>query len=335
MPFFLPAIVSLCSDLAILYLVYSNPSSVISDEGQLDETSGVGVGTCYQLQEYICMALGVHWWSYTEYSACTTNSHCHYHSDLSALKSYSFTFSFCVIGFIYRTQYAAPLAIIRLVLLVFPLPYHNYSGTAVKCPLFYELLYGTTLFVVIFQLLGIMIMDPESLSTIVPDIQRRMSDDPSVERTITNMAHTWWILCLNLLSNLLHIVLLWHVRSTAPANWTDRKHVLYFYTQQQQQRQDLHYNAENSDYAANGSITTTTARHTNGGVGNGEARTNGHGYNGEISLDQQQRRTHNHNNNTARTRDLLERMRCVPDGYDGKTFLLLFNTHNQALKRRH
>lgn len=172
-------------------------------------------------------------------------------------------------------------------------------------------------------------MDPESLSTIVPDMQRRM--DPvssslsssstsslSAERA-TIMAHTWWVLCLNLLSNLLHIVLLWHVRSTAPANWTDRKHVLYFYTQQQQR----HTNT-------NGGGETTTV--VNGGNGEVRATTNGHGsgngttgassgYSSQMSLDPQPQRRNQNNitNGAARTRDLLERMRCVPDGYDGKS----------------
>ncbi len=240
--------------------------------------------------------------------------------------------TFCSLGFIYNTQYAAPLAILRLVLLVFPLPYHNYSGTAVKCPVFYELLYGTTLLVVLFQLLGIMIMDPESLSTIVPDMQRRMdpASSSSSEEQATIMAHTWWVLCLNLLSNLLHIVLLWHVRSTAPANWTDRKHVLYFFTQHQQGGQQRHaYGGETTS-----SSTTTTA---NGGNGELRTATNGHGdgsggYNGHMSLDQPQRRNHNNNNNgTARTLDLLERMRCVPEGYDGKSLCSRFFTHWKSI----
>ena len=256
---------------------------------------------------------------------------------------YPHTVPFCVLGFMYNTQYAAPLAIMRLVLLVFPLPYHNYSGTAVKCPLFYELLYGTTLLVVLFQLLGIMIMDPESLSTIVPDIQRRMDPSSSVERT-TTMAHTWWVLYLTLLSNLLHIVLLWHVRSTAPANWTDRKHVLYFYTQQQQQQpqqQQLHNhnnNANNNDGITNGG---TTARHANGSemttiatIGNGESRTsNGHGsggYTGQMSL----RRNHDHNNTASTTDLLVGRMRYVPDGYDGKSLSFGVMSFTRAYIRR-
>lgn len=173
--------------------------------------------------------------------------------------------------------------------MVCPLPYHNYTGTAVKCPLVYQLFYGGTLLVVLFQLLGIMILDPDSLSTLVPAVVRRqLLDHSSLQK---HMAQTWLVLSLNLLSDLLHIILLWHVRSTAPADWSDRKHVLYFYTQQHHQHQHgllLQQQQNDESYEEN---------------------------NDQLQLDQPHR---NRNQSTPGPRDLLERMRCVPDGYDGK-----------------
>ena len=196
---------------------------------------------------------------------------------------------------------------------MFPLPYHNYAGTAVKCPLVYEIFYGGTLVVVLIQLLGIMILDPESLSSLMPEIRTRFlaqtsSDAAAAAATVdlqgsghghTNMPQTWLVLWLNLISDLLHIILLWHVRSTAPADWSDRKHVLYFYTQhtnglQQQQQQQSYPSSD-----------------TNGNGFNG-----GGGSRNHLMLDQ----PHRTNRTTSGPRDLLERMRCVPEGYDGKDF---------------
>ena len=49
---------------------------------------------------------------------------------------------------IYQSKYLLPLAGVRLFLLVVPLPYHSYTGTAVKCPSSYQLLYGGSIFVI-------------------------------------------------------------------------------------------------------------------------------------------------------------------------------------------
>lgn len=197
---------------------------------------------------------------------------------------YYYHYAYTYTAYIYNVHYAAPLAMIRLVLLFFPLPYHSYSGTAIKCPLFYQLFYGGTLLTVLFQMLGIMILDPDSLSTLVPStspgqsVRNLLNHSSSKE----HMRHIWLVLSLQLLSDLLHICLLWHVRSTAPSDWSSptRKHVLYFYTQQQQQ--------------------------------NG-MQDNNHGHHDPLHLNHPYHRS---DSNPA-PRHLLDQMRCLPDGYDG------------------
>eukprot|EP00547_Thalassionema_nitzschioides_P013094 CAMPEP_0194263842 /NCGR_PEP_ID=MMETSP0158-20130606/47271_1 /TAXON_ID=33649 /ORGANISM="Thalassionema nitzschioides, Strain L26-B" /LENGTH=1084 /DNA_ID=CAMNT_0039004059 /DNA_START=40 /DNA_END=3290 /DNA_ORIENTATION=- len=124
----------------------------------------------------------------------------------------------------------SPLAIIRLLLLFIPLPYHSYTGKAIRCPVFYKLLYGTTLVVVLWQMLALMILDPDSLSTIVVTVVRS-----SLHRS---MSQVWLILTLTILSNSMQMILFWHVRSTGQTdgNWlaTGRqRHVLYFFTSTQ------------------------------------------------------------------------------------------------------
>lgn len=151
-------------------------------------------------------------------------------------------------AYLYNVHYTAPLAIIRLVLLLVPLPYHSFSGTALKCPFLYKCLYVTTLLLVLYQMLGIMILDPDSLSTILFGedddeddrrelllvLQRLLLDHSSLHHA---MRKIWLVLVLTLTSTLLHLVLFHHVRSTAPTTWMlssrrqDYKHhVLYFYT---------------------------------------------------------------------------------------------------------
>lgn len=137
--------------------------------------------------------------------------------------------------YLYNISYAVPLALIRLLLLFIPLPYHSYTGKAIRCSLFYKLLYGTTLVFVLLQMLALMILDPDSLSTIILPVNRVLLDRSSLHRS---MSQIWLVLTLNLVSNSMQMILFWHVRSTGQTDgdWLGtgrQRHVLYFFTSAQ------------------------------------------------------------------------------------------------------
>jgi phosphatidylinositol 4-kinase len=184
------------------------------------------------------------------------------------------------LGAIMNASYMNILAIIRLLLLFFPLPYHSYTGTAVKCPLLYQLLYGISIMVLLGHMLGIIMLDPDSLASFLPS--------PNRTRTLKDehhlvMRHVWIQLSLSLLSTGMHILLLCHVRSSAPYPFNDdkrRKRVLYYYAQQQH-----HHRGDESN-------------------GNG---TNDANQGEDVSLVTTQ---------NERSNDLIEQMKLIPEGYD-------------------
>ena len=168
---------------------------------------------------------------------------------------------------IYRVGYTIPLAIIRLVLLLFPLPYHSYTGTAIQCQAVYRLFYGGSIAWFSFQMLAIIMYDPESISSIVINHRNHTREEDAflssnhttvadssgglrhvltryllldTSQSLSSLDHEmrliWFILILSFLSNWLHLVLLWHVKSSAPQDWKYRKHVLYYYARQRQQQ---------------------------------------------------------------------------------------------------
>ncbi len=107
-----------------------------------------------------------------------------------------------------NTTYMNVLAIIRLLLLLLPLAYHSYTGTAVKCSTFYSLFYAATLMVLFVHALAIIMLDPDSLNSLLPTGIDRMlkSSDPVV---VNIMRHVWVELSLSVLSTLMHCFLLW------------------------------------------------------------------------------------------------------------------------------
>ena len=74
---------------------------------------------------------------------------------------------------IYQSKYLLPVAAVRLFLLVVPLPYHSYTGTAVRCPISYQVLYGGSIFVILIHMLALSMLDPSSLSSFLPVGQQR------------------------------------------------------------------------------------------------------------------------------------------------------------------
>jgi len=195
---------------------------------------------------------------------------------------------------IMNTSYMNVLASIRLFLLLFPLAYHSYTGTAVKCPAFYHLFYSVSLMVLLGHMLAIIMLDPDSLTSLLPTGDRLLHSKDKVVMNI--MRHVWIELSLSVLSTTMHCMLLWHVRSTAPYPYEDvkrRKRVLYFYAQQQQLKQQ-------------GS--------------NGGSEENGREMMPLSSSESSHRR--------RLSNDLIEQMKLIPEGYDGRNVcdssLLLF-----------
>lgn len=186
---------------------------------------------------------------------------------------------------IMNTSYMTLLAIIRLFLLFFPLAYHSYTGTAVKCPAFYHLFYSLSLMILLGHMLAIIMLDPDSLTSLLPSDRVLKSSDPAV---VAIMRHVWVELSLSLFSTIMHCFLLYHVRSTAPMYpYEDkrRKRVLYYYVQQQQLQQQQGNGSNHSDHEMM-PITGASA-----------------------SSDQR------------RSNDLIQHMKLIPEGYDGTTVI--------------
>jgi hypothetical protein len=131
---------------------------------------------------------------------------------------------------VFRMPYILPLALIRLFLLLIPLPYHSYTGTAVKCPYLYQFLYGGTLVAISVHMLALSMIDPASLSALLPSPRVRSLHDLATR-------HLWLLLALSLIANLCHLILFFHVRSTAPSNAEIRQgrpKVLFYYAKERE-----------------------------------------------------------------------------------------------------
>lgn len=128
---------------------------------------------------------------------------------------------------VYQSGYVLPTAAIRLFLLMIPLPYHSYNGTALKFSYLYQILYIGTLLTLLIHMLSLGMVDPSSLSSLVKTA-------PTMEELAVR--HLWSILSLSLTSNLCHILLLLHVRSTAPADNAElgRAKVLLYYVKERE-----------------------------------------------------------------------------------------------------
>jgi len=143
----------------------------------------------------------------------------------------------------FHVGYLPPLAVLRLILLLAPLPYHSYTGTAIRYSSYYQLLYGLTICAVILHMLVIIMVAPESLLTIIPALYHGHSSTDGGASLSPEMAtiilsrSCWWMLFLSLTSVSAHIVMLVHVRSTAPPesyydtfpNGQRRKKLLTYY----------------------------------------------------------------------------------------------------------
>jgi hypothetical protein len=121
--------------------------------------------------------------------------------------------------FYYNVGYLAPLALTRIFILLLPLLFHSYTGTALKCTLFYQILYWGTLLTLLIHMLALCLMDPESLTAIFPTVSASISSRLThrfLLQHLHELRRIWWMLSLSLMSNICHLIMFWHVRSSAP-----------------------------------------------------------------------------------------------------------------------
>lgn len=131
---------------------------------------------------------------------------------------------------VYQSGYMVAASCTRLFLLICPLPYHSYNGTALKCPALYRALYFGTLVVLLGHALLLCLVDPRSLSSMVPSINTL-----TLHEQVTR--HIWFLLILSLAADFCHILLFLHVRSTAPAEAElvpARPKVLFYYVKEKE-----------------------------------------------------------------------------------------------------
>lgn len=110
---------------------------------------------------------------------------------------------------IYKVGYLTLFAWIRIGVLVLPLLFHSYTGTALPCQTVYLMWYGITLVLVATHMLALCVVVPESMEALVPEPEGALQDLHLYRRL-------WYTLILSAVSNLAHFVLVQHVKSSAP-----------------------------------------------------------------------------------------------------------------------
>jgi hypothetical protein len=83
----------------------------------------------------------------------------------------------------YNVRYIAPLAGLRLFILILPLLFHSYTGTALNYMLLYQWFYLLTMVILIIHVTSLALLNPSSIETMVPIIQSVKTTTPS----LTNM----------------------------------------------------------------------------------------------------------------------------------------------------
>lgn len=120
-----------------------------------------------------------------------------------------------------KTGYLAVLAIIRLLLLTFPLSYAAYYGTKVPCVIAQFIFHGIAAMVVVWHMMAVLIVNPMSIDNMPQD--DGMVDPPMIlgaidDTSSTYGGNTWTLLSLSLVSILLHFLIVLHVRSSGPTS---------------------------------------------------------------------------------------------------------------------
>jgi len=170
------------------------------------------------------------------------------------------------------------LALARVVLLLLPLLFHSYTGTALRFPAFYQLLYWTTLILVLLHILLLSLANPESLEALIPTPSSSISMDPDWKAELRRI---WWMLTLSTISDVCHMVLFVHVRSTAP---TLHQHWMLTQQQQQQNKQPSVYFTLRSRHSQNQRLPSQTSTNGSNGGGNGDGMYSPENYENEPIL---------------------------------------------------
>ena len=112
---------------------------------------------------------------------------------------------------LYKVGYLTLMAWLRILVLIFPLLFHSYTGTALPCHFVYVLWYSITLFLALGHMMALVLLRPESLEALIPEPEGFLSDLHIYRRL-------WYTLILSTISNLAHFVLVAHVKSSAPSS---------------------------------------------------------------------------------------------------------------------
>lgn len=108
-------------------------------------------------------------------------------------------------------SYLAALAGLRIALLLLPLLFHSYSGTALRFVALYQLLYGGTLVLLaIHATVLVASWEPPR-----PGFSWLFETSLSSSEPRQELVLVGWMLLASLVSDSCHWILLWHVRSTA------------------------------------------------------------------------------------------------------------------------
>ncbi len=211
-----------------------------------------------------------------------------------------------------KTGYLAVLAIIRLLLLTFPLSYAAYYGTKVPCVIAQYLFHGITAMVVVWHMMAVLIVSPMSTdNNIMPDDDVGMGDPPMIlgaidDTTSTYSGNTWTLLSLSLVSILLHFLIVLHVRSSGPTSAYEE--------QMTRKRKKL-------AYGMNGD-TRRMAGFGKGSLGKPLTPTNGQGSDHEDEEEGLENGTLSPLllpegiNPPGREKSIKERLMCLPDQYE-------------------
>ena len=168
MPFFLPALIAVVSDICVIWLSSYTP--------HYDATTTQASGGNNNVAVIDSNENNDHWVYYTIDIYC-----------------------------------GSVAALLRLCILCIPLLYHSYTGTAIRYTLWYRTIYIGMALLVAFHIISFLIIQPESIESLLIIHAPATSTDPQYE-----YRRLWLILLLSSVSLLFHHILLRHVRSTAP-----------------------------------------------------------------------------------------------------------------------
>jgi len=207
-----------------------------------------------------------------------------------------------------ETGYLAVLAIIRLLLLTFPLSYAAYYGTKVPCVIAQFLFHGISAMVVVSHMMAVLIVNPMSVDNMPGD--DGTLDPPMILGAIDDTSSTysgnaWTLLSLSLVSILLHFLIVLHVRSTGPTSAYEE--------QMTRKRKKL-------AYGMNGDTRRMAGFHGKGSLG--KPRMNGQGSDGDDEEEGLENGTLSPLllpegiNTPGREKSIKERLMCLPDQYE-------------------